>query len=861
MIDLVGNLFFSRTNTKYDRVYAFVSQLLENEFLISELRPPLSNVDTLDHIVFVLSNFEKTQKVDELIAKVNEIKSNISKYNGSNIGDGLDIFNNTVNEMKDLYKKSKNYLQVDMKTSYEKNSMEYGLKSELESFVSNMIRLTPKSDMSEDIMKYSRLFVETYGYGSEIPILELLDIDKGLGSPFSSQKTGDTKNIQSKNESKSKFLTAMLNRKIINALREGERKIEITEDDISFIQNKDDTYLEDYIPSFELFLLLHQNTNDSHFTISPATIASGGIGKSFGRFGDMLTNHELDMLKDDFGKHKDLKSEYAIAEVSEIPSSGRFSNVSINTNDYDYEIVLSTNSSNVKHTLSIRDIYVGMDYYTNSFYLKSKCLNKRVLATRTSLINPLYVSIASRFMCAVSSYHKINPINAIQIIASDRFEYSPRISLGKVIIKPETWLISDSSLGIDLKDMSDFHEKLLSYRQKYRLPRHVFMSEYDNRHLLDLDNSAHRNEILTVLKKLKKGDFIVLTELTSNYMDYTAVDENGEHYITEVVVPFILNNENGVARYNKKSKDVHITKSDISFNAMTLNSDDRILIPGKNNWLYFKLYGNTKRQNEFLVVIYEKLETLLAEGYIDKYFFIRYSDSTNHIRLRIHFNDNTLSSQFMNFSEWIESKRQEGLLSLAVIDSYQREVVRYGGAKLIELAEAYFFNETQFIMPVISKVRFTGADFDIELLSIAYLFTILNSFDFSVDMQQSMLNNLSSKDASRADYRKKRKLVLSLMTDRKNWLENALSTTYPDVFEMLNNATTCLSKYSEAIILTDKNKELTSSIQRIVFSLFHMFCNRLIGDNNWEAKILAFARHGLHDYSSLVKHNDMNKTN
>ena len=37
-----------------DRIKAFLDQLVDNEFLISELRPPLVNTDTLEYVIHIL---------------------------------------------------------------------------------------------------------------------------------------------------------------------------------------------------------------------------------------------------------------------------------------------------------------------------------------------------------------------------------------------------------------------------------------------------------------------------------------------------------------------------------------------------------------------------------------------------------------------------------------------------------------------------------------------------------------------------------------------------------------------------------------------------------------------------------------
>ena len=56
-----------------------------------------------------------------------------------------------------------------------------------------------------------------------------------------------------------------------------------------------------------------------------------------------------------------------------------------------------------------------------------------------------------------------------------------------------------------------------------------------------------------------------------------------------------------------------------------------------DEWLYYKLYCG-KRTAELILVdcIKSLTESLLADGLVDQWFFIRYADPNPHIRIRFH---------------------------------------------------------------------------------------------------------------------------------------------------------------------------------------------------------------------------------
>jgi len=57
-------------------------------------------------------------------------------------------------------------------------------------------------------------------------------------------------------------------------------------------------------------------------------------------------------------------------------------------------------------------------------------------------------------------------------------------------------------------------------------------------------------------------------------------------------------------------------------------------------WLYYKIYCGAKTADLLLTdTLRPLLNRLTATNQINQWFFIRYTDPENHIRLRLHFND------------------------------------------------------------------------------------------------------------------------------------------------------------------------------------------------------------------------------
>lgn len=67
-----------------------------------------------------------------------------------------------------------------------------------------------------------------------------------------------------------------------------------------------------------------------------------------------------------------------------------------------------------------------------------------------------------------------------------------------------------------------------------------------------------------------------------------------------------------------------------------------------------------------------------------------------------------------------ERLRNAGLISEVVIDTYEREIVRYGGTQLIENAEKYFFYDSRAVMKIIYMQQLKKEKFNLEYIGVIF---------------------------------------------------------------------------------------------------------------------------------------------
>lgn len=114
--------------------------------------------------------------------------------------------------------------------------------------------------------------------------------------------------------------------------------------------------------------------------------------------------------------------------------------------------------------------------------------------------------------------------------------------------------------------------------------------------------------------------------------------------------------------------------------------------------LYFKIYTGIKTSDLILQQsLIPLLNSFIKERKVDHWFFIRYSDPKCHLRLRILLIDvSKFKIIFDTINQSLEVWLDSGEISNILIDTYTREIERYG-ENTIEHAEKLFFKSSELI--------------------------------------------------------------------------------------------------------------------------------------------------------------------
>ncbi|MDF2886241.1 MAG: hypothetical protein K0R23_626 [Lacrimispora sp.] len=815
-VDMVSLIHDSYQDASEEKISGYLTQLILKGLLISDLRPPMSNTsDTLNYLISKLDFYGITGETTRLLVRTNDL---ICQYRLAPVGTGLDLYQETLQVMKEIQPESV-CLQVDLHSASNAFALDTQSARQIEKTVGFLVDLCKsESSHARHMEAYKSRFLEKYGYEREVPILELLDPIIGIGAPVSYQQPpSGYDSINEQQDTTTDKLPSYFLQKYCNALIR-HCNIEITEEEIK-------PYLptqvsKDTDPSSLEIYLMPRLVNDSlYWNISPV-VGADKAGKTFGRFSNADPQFGELLKRIAQYKHLQQTDSYETCSFNYLPGNMRSGNVVREINSADKEITLSTTPSRLGHQLVLSDVVVGIDHQ-DRFYMVDLINNKIINACTNNMFNPYLQPNAVRLMQEITDDHTVSWGQFPWVKAYRDFDYVPRITYRNFILSGARWKVTAEQLGIKPDSVfEDFISVFNQFSQEYNLPDYLYISYEDNRLKINTRDS-YSLEILFAEIKNSKAGFLMLEEVEAG--ENIIVDEGGRSHCCEIVVPLINND------YQTPEIERIVPYADIA-------RDDRTKLPFQG-WLYFNLYTTQSREEEMIAFEIPGFFESAAYGEDVNYFFIRYNDPVPHIRLRISGAENILQQLSIKLFAWMGEILNNQLISGFSIVPYDREIERYGGKSLISTAEDFFAADSQAISAFLRMSRMSETEYSLEELCIISLLYILNEwFDNWEEMLGFLTLGYESREFNVA-FKKNKAKLLEVCDIELDWT-SLKSDENAAVFETLKQycgpIQTIKLRFAESA-------GTTNTLNGILSSILHMHCNRMLGTERLlEQKVMAF---------------------
>lgn len=796
-----------------EKVSHCIWELFQKGYILSELSPRLDVSFSLkDFIEKTTRYYEKTQEG----FSIKRLFEAMEVYEKTNLGEGTALLEWIQDESSRLTQ-SDYSIQVDSYCPTQAAQLPRSLQPLIEKVVGILFALSSSEPPSAVFKKYQSRFLEKYGTNRLVCILELVDPHKGLGFPEDDSPAP---------------VPSPFSQLLMKALTQNRGEQEIVLD--SFLEGLHlDRDLADKAPlSAELFFELGAASQEARdcgeFTlvVNPLSFSTQA-GCTLGRFLSFWDEAKRENVKDLLREEEALCPDVCFVEASFLPQHPRTANVCFYEKVRNFQLLLHYHEPS-PFVIELEDIYVGggMDFP----YLYSKRLNKRILISLSTAVNPDLAPPILKTLLRISALPFLG-FSPFIWRGLGHFPYLPRVRYHNAVLSPSRWYFDFGVLSIQRESKYDnVLQSLKKALQHYRVPNHVYLCNFDNKLQLDLADLMHL-EIL-VRQLMNKGDIL----LFENYiMSQAGMVKSSEGlHTTEFVVPV-------KRRFPPKLEYTSLDSLSGLFAAFELK--DRYELPG-GEWLYVKLFVCREHEENFIRTHLRDFVSFLEERAIaESWFYVRYHEDQSHIRLRIKKTPGVINTEiFEQVRAWAGDLMKCNMLADFSFHTYEREIERYGGIGQLGRVEAFFHADSHAAAMLLTFSEEYGVS--IEVIAAFGIIHLLSCFFGGYEQVAHFLGPMQSHshliEGLRQEIRKFTEwagsIFLKLVKDQE------LFSGIEDLKQILAVTTDTLKECARFMDIPEL--QLLTTTNHFIDSLVHMRCNRLLGiDSNREqkARVIAWA--------------------
>ncbi len=272
-----------------------------------------------------------------------------------------------------------------------------------------------------------------------------------------------------------------------------------------------------------------------------------------------------------------------------------------------------------------------------------------------------------------------------------------------------------------------------------------------------------------------------------------------------------------------------------------------------SEWLYYKIYTGVKTADLVLLEkLYPVILDLQEEKKICKWFFIRYKDPDEHLRIRFYCKTpENASTVIARMYPVLNILLEENSIWKVQTDTYQREIERYGEKTMID-SETLFWHDSEMIMHYLNvKSSFEQKEMPL-LFSFTAIDTFLNSFGLSNSDKLFLMDELqlAFKKEFHADKSLKKELDKehrALFFEMNRFLLGIAIDDFPEIFNIIKAKH---NKYNE-LIDSIKGK-LQIPLSDFLMSHIHMMINRQYTSKQRMYELLIYDH--LHKYYKTMEY-------
>ncbi|MET8543055.1 lantibiotic dehydratase, partial [Kitasatospora sp. NPDC004799] len=742
-----------------------------------------------------------------------------------------------------------------------------------------LLSLSPQPSGSPDLAAHRAAFTQRYGHSREVPLLELLDEHTGIGplphthgapalAPEAAARRADT-------------LTDLA----LTALRDHRRVVHLSDDLLAALRTRQPDAPAPLSLELSAFVAAAGpeavDRGDYLLVVGP-NLGAASAGRSLGRFADLLAPQGPAALRALGEAEQRARPEAGLpAEVVYLPADPRMANVLVRPAAHTHEIVLDLPAGvGDEGVIPLDDILVGVHH--DRYRLRSRRLGTALRPTARHMLNSHQAPAVCRFLdeAARDGCPEFTPFDWGPAAG---FPFLPRVQYGRIVLSPARWLLRPPAAGGGedraddraehwAEDAAAFAARAGAWRTAWSVPARLYLTVADNRLLLDLDDPAGLEQLRSEARHARGAPLLLQEALP----DTTAAWLPGTDgvFLSELVAPLVLRPRPTApppaapqaAPSAAVAAGVAAGVAVPAANGHPVPVRERLRLPG-SDWLFAKLYCDPDQQDGLLAGPLRRLcEMAEVSGLARQWFFIRYADPDPHLRLRWKGDHEALTRHLLpEVARLAAALTDEGLVSRLVVDTYERELERYGGPQGTDASEQAFCADSRAVLrllaetapartpppvPSVPSAPEVPADGDLAELAAVSTDDLLTGLGLDPEerlrwyTEQAGQFQGAARRRAGEDYRVRQKRLRALLGTPQG--PALLGGAVPQILAQRRDA---LAPVGERLSELAAAGHLGTDRDRLLGSYVHLHCNRLLAaqrpSEGWLLQILQRTRKGL----------------
>ncbi len=836
----------------------FVDELVDHQILVSDLAPPVTGEEPIHHLRRKLVEIPSAGAIRD---RLDAVQERLEALDSAGLGNRAEAYRDVATKLEELPVDVElaRLFQVDLVKPAEAAVLGREVEAELLRGVEILHRLGGRHADSP-LDSFRKAFRSRYEGRDEVPLTEALDGEIGIGfekgggastSPLLAGLPIVPRGAVGVPTTPWGPRERLMLDKLLRSREDGATAIEIEDQDLDDFP---DTELPPLPAAFHVMATLAAPTEEALANGSFRLLfrqASGPSGaKLLGRFchGDPCLRLRVE---EHLAAEEAQDPEAIYAEVVHLPQ-GRLGNVLLRPVMRSHEIpFLARAGVGSEHQISLDDLTVSLR--GSRIELRSRRLGRRVVPRLTSAHNFQSNALgAYRFFGLLQTQDLAAGLAWRWGILDDR-AYLPRVTCGRLVFERARWRVKRSELGgLEDKSSAERFDAVQEWRERRKLPRFVELVDGDNELLIDLDNVLSIEAFLAVTRK--RSSFLLTERFPGPTEEVVRGPEGSFHH--ELVVPFV----------RRRAADAEATPSAGSSavapasGGPAVPAGQRSFLPG-SEWLYVKLYSGPGIADQLLQHLAPWIERRMADAEIDRWFFLRYGDPDRHLRLRLHGDPAKLGGAVLPaLHRWAEPLLGRAFLWRLQVDSYERELNRYGGGLGMDLAEKLFHADSEAVLEMVQHYSDDESGEARWLLTARGIDRMLTDLGFDPEEAARILAELQDGFAAEFDSGPLvKKRLARRLREKRSLLEGCLESVY-DAETPLAAGFRALERRSQALepIVAELRRaaaagRLSLPLTELAKSYVHMFTNRLLRDEGRAHEFVLYDFLARHHRSRLAR--------